>query len=304
MTLADQDPEPRVGIQALLDEGVHVAPDLASASGTSAIENPRIAGRDRRPAISRLFGSLVRTRVGRRFLFALLDDPATLSWMLHRLSNRGAATARFEPRLEPEGPGARGFEDCFWLFSSNALNHGLTRLEFDEGAYLFRLVRSLGEPRAAEIGRFRGGTTYLLALAGAHVVSVDLDLARQERFSVELASALKRAGLREQVEIVIADSGSYPVAPESFDLVFVDGDHSYEGARADFDHWWPALRPGGHLLFHDAVFAPHDSRLAVAEGVVRLARELETDERVERRPAPGSLAHFVKPTADAGGQDT
>jgi predicted O-methyltransferase YrrM len=36
------------------------------------------------------------------------------------------------------------------------------------------------------------------------------------------------------------------------DLVFVDGDHSKEGVRADWEAWSPHVRPGGHLVFHDA----------------------------------------------------
>ena len=36
------------------------------------------------------------------------------------------------------------------------------------------------------------------------------------------------------------------------DLVFVDGDHSSEGCREDWDVWHPHVRPGGAVAFHDA----------------------------------------------------
>jgi predicted O-methyltransferase YrrM len=36
------------------------------------------------------------------------------------------------------------------------------------------------------------------------------------------------------------------------DLVFVDGDHSEEGARADWDGWHRFVGPGGAVVFHDA----------------------------------------------------
>ena len=36
------------------------------------------------------------------------------------------------------------------------------------------------------------------------------------------------------------------------DLVFVDGDHSPEGCREDWDVWHPHVRPGGVVAFHDA----------------------------------------------------
>jgi predicted O-methyltransferase YrrM len=36
------------------------------------------------------------------------------------------------------------------------------------------------------------------------------------------------------------------------DLVFVDGDHSPEGCRGDWEAWHPHVRPGGAVAFHDA----------------------------------------------------
>jgi predicted O-methyltransferase YrrM len=36
------------------------------------------------------------------------------------------------------------------------------------------------------------------------------------------------------------------------DLVFIDGDHSPEGCREDWDVWHPHVRPGGAVAFHDA----------------------------------------------------
>ena len=36
------------------------------------------------------------------------------------------------------------------------------------------------------------------------------------------------------------------------DLVFVDGDHLEPGVRLDWACWSPHVRPGGHVLFHDA----------------------------------------------------
>lgn len=36
-----------------------------------------------------------------------------------------------------------------------------------------------------------------------------------------------------------------------FDLVFVDGDHTYENALADLRAWWPLVRPGGIMCGDD-----------------------------------------------------
>ena len=35
------------------------------------------------------------------------------------------------------------------------------------------------------------------------------------------------------------------------DFVFIDGEHSYEAAKADIETWWPKVRSGGILMGHD-----------------------------------------------------
>lgn len=40
--------------------------------------------------------------------------------------------------------------------------------------------------------------------------------------------------------------------PKEIDVLFIDGDHSYEGCKADIDSWYPYMKKGGVMLFHDA----------------------------------------------------
>lgn len=40
-------------------------------------------------------------------------------------------------------------------------------------------------------------------------------------------------------------------ADASLDLVYLDGDHSYDGVRSDIDAWLPKVRSGGILAGHD-----------------------------------------------------
>jgi hypothetical protein len=39
---------------------------------------------------------------------------------------------------------------------------------------------------------------------------------------------------------------------EDIDLIFIDGDHSYEGILKDFNRWEPFLKKGGLVLIHDS----------------------------------------------------
>lgn len=41
------------------------------------------------------------------------------------------------------------------------------------------------------------------------------------------------------------------VIDEKFDLIYVDGDHHYAAVKNDAEKWWPKLRMGGLMLFHD-----------------------------------------------------
>ena len=48
-----------------------------------------------------------------------------------------------------------------------------------------------------------------------------------------------------------------PQKAEAFDLVLVDGDHSYEGGMADLVNTWPLVRPGCCVVFHDILHPAH-----------------------------------------------
>lgn len=56
--------------------------------------------------------------------------------------------------------------------------------------------------------------------------------------------------------------------PNSVDLLFIDGDHSFEGTYADLGAWYPKLKPGGRLFGHDC--APESG---VRSGVEKFFRE-------------------------------
>ena len=62
-----------------------------------------------------------------------------------------------------------------------------------------------------------------------------------------------------------------------FDLVLVDGDHSYAGGMADMANCWPLIRPGGCLAFHDITHPAHPDLLdAFAVFVKERADEIQT----------------------------
>ena len=189
-----------------------------------------------------------------------------------------------------------GFEDLAFLFSSTILAHGIASLRFDEAAYLYRLVREAQPQTIVEIGRFRGGSTFVFAAALETGIVHSYDIAtRQGRSGAELdrrlADAIERYGLSERAQLHVEDSRIASPPAAAIDVLFVDGDHREESVWADIRHWTPLVRPGGHVLLHDAVDAP-DFAPPWAPGPARVAARI--DGELERREAAGSLAHFVR----------
>jgi len=238
----------------------------------------------------RLVLRFARSRVGFRTLSSVAQAEPQL--VIEALGPRVNGRARLSAvRSWPDR--LLGFEDLAFLFSSHQLHHAVISMAIDEAAYLFTLVRSLPQATIAEIGRSKGGSTLLLAVAGdSHVWSYDLHVkgTAGADSDEELRSVLERYDLADRVTLIVGDSRVAHPPPRACDLVLIDGDHSYEGVRADYERWRRLLRPRGHLLFHDAVEL---GELSVAhEGVAQLVSELERDPTVVNRGGTGTLAHF------------
>ena len=231
-------------------------------------------------------------------MWAMLRDPVVAGRLFHRFTlNVHWQWAGFDKQMPAHLRRVERFEDLWWLYSSNSLNHGISGLMLVESTYLFRLVSSLEAPNVAEIGRFKGGTTFLLAAAGARrVLSIEISEPIAGQFDPKVLKALDQVGLVDRVDLVIGDASTHPVSPGAFDLVYLDGDYSYEGTKAAFEHWRPALRPGGHLVMHNV--DRNDARAAFLQdrffGLWRLIDELDREPGLRRVPLPTEhLVHFV-----------
>lgn len=225
-----------------------------------------------RSRLRRATVALARTTLGTRLVHSILFDDADFDHV----------------REWPAG--IEGFEDLAFLFAQGHMTMGTAMLRIGEGAYLYRLARGLPLGAVAvEIGRFRGGSTFLLAAAlqdRGEVYSYELPRPPQEELDAALHAALRRYGLDRHTHLIPGDSRSAEPPPRRCDLVFVDGDHSYVGARADYERWRCFLVPGGHLLFHDSE----------AGGAAAVVAEIECDDAAffAARGCIASLAHLTR----------
>jgi len=138
-------------------------------------------------------------------------------------------------------------------------------LSRDAAMLLYGLAREVAEGCVVEVGSFRGRSTLALARGvehghGARVYAVEPHEPfvgpRGGEFGAEDRAAffrnMVRTGAYRQVRLlntsseVVAAGWKEPVA-----LLWLDGDHSYEGVRRDFDAWAPHLLLGCDLVLDD-----------------------------------------------------
>jgi predicted O-methyltransferase YrrM len=144
----------------------------------------------------------------------------------------------------------------------------------DEGRLLYDLA-SEADPAGCivEIGSWHGRSTIWLAAGakagrGATVVAIDPHAgtnlrAGGERTDGILRSNLARAGLADVVEVVVATSQDSAVGwSRPVSLLWVDGDHTYQGVRRDLELWLPFLTPDATVALHDTFVIAGPERVA------------------------------------------
>ncbi len=142
---------------------------------------------------------------------------------------------------------------------------------------LLELVKRIEARRVLEIGSWLGGgSTQALASTGANVFCLDhwqgspgVAGHREivERFDVLGTFMRNVAPVRERIRILVMDSAeaSQILADASFDLVFIDADHSYDATLRDIRGFASKVRPGGILCGHDCEGRPDDYGRALLE---------------------------------------
>ncbi|CAE8582258.1 unnamed protein product [Polarella glacialis] len=128
---------------------------------------------------------------------------------------------------------------------------------------LVQLLNRLLEDRwqkqlyVAEIGVGFGCTSACLLESIPHLQLTSIDPFttppwEQDHFA-NVRQRLRKYGVRSTLVQDFSDQAA-SVHTQALDLVFIDRDHSYEGAAADLRDWSPHVRPGGLVAGHDAAF--------------------------------------------------
>ena len=175
--------------------------------------------------------------------------------------------------------------------------------EFGLGMSLFSLAVTINASEIIEIGRFKGFST--LALASAlkfldigwqephkHKQRPDIDYAafeqpkKRQLYSIdpfptqEAKDRIEHSGVSDYVEFINQSSGKMDMKG-MVDLIFIDGDHSYQGCKNDVERFVPEnLRPGGYFILHD-YFGWYDQHGQNHSPIKKVVDELVTNGEYE-----------------------
>jgi cephalosporin hydroxylase len=143
------------------------------------------------------------------------------------------------------------FESVF-QFACDVLGPHQKRSEIER---LIEFAQARNPKTALEIGMAEAGTTFLLKerISSLNLLmGVDIHL-----HNVFILEAFNRRGCHlrffegdsssQQIKKGVVDS----LAGRKLDLLFIDGDHSYEGVKSDFENYKALVSEGGMIIFHD-----------------------------------------------------
>ena len=102
-----------------------------------------------------------------------------------------------------------------------------------------------------------------VAHPNAEIMSVDLPYDRWgEGYAVWRVPVYRRFARRQQTIHLFRGNSHTPemlervrkaLGNQPLDALFIDGDHSYEGVKMDFETYGPLVGKGGMIAFHDIV---------------------------------------------------
>ena len=77
--------------------------------------------------------------------------------------------------------------------------------------------------------------------------------------------------------------------PAGVDFLFIDGDHTYEGVKADFDMYSPLVRKGGLVALHDICLHPPEQNSHVDKFWAELRKKFPATSELVENPQQGGL---------------
>lgn len=229
--------------------------------------------------------------------------PVMRQWLRptwHRMQREWRESSWSAKPAEWEAQRSRAWQlkDFDQLLAAAGSDFGITQMPTEIRGLVERLQRMKARS-FIEIGTHKGGNSFLFGHAiPGNELGIGIDLCVQNAAKLKYFSRpgqayhplhgdSQTASMRDRARALVGD--------KPLDFLFIDGDHRYEGAKADFELYSPLVRPGGLIAFHD-ICPDHRTLYGKETGcyageVYRLWAELkarfETEELIENAGQDG-----------------
>lgn len=150
-----------------------------------------------------------------------------------------------------------------------------------------------------EIGLLDGGNTREMGLvASVPIYGIDPLIIDSMSDSLIGSEEAIRSNMSFYKEFYFYKDYSYNVVKKwkhEFDFIWIDGDHTYNAVRKDFEDWFPLLEDGGYIAFHDsAPVTSVESTHHGYEGPIKLVNELKNNNELKFIETQDSISLFKK----------
>lgn len=180
-----------------------------------------------------------------------------------------------------------------WVASKDLFPDMFPDVTFPDGILLkedahMLLEHARGKDLAVDFGTFLGLSASIMSMVCKKVVTIDI----YQAFSGYTYQQVQDLGLSKFANVVAIEGDANRVAAtfkDKVDLVFIDALHDYESVKSNYEAWFPHVKIGGELLFHDYQ-AIHCDVVALIQKVVM------KDSRVRVIDKKGTIIAFEKLT--------
>lgn len=126
-----------------------------------------------------------------------------------------------------------------------------------------------------EIGTLYGRSTSFMAVGAkesVRIYAIDCWEGPHYHRMIQAVEYFTKLDLMKKIKIIKGYSADVAKSFKgSIDMLYIDGDHAYESVKTDYKKWYPFLKKGGIIAFHDHI-------LPKFPGVVKFVSETASKE--------------------------
>lgn len=168
-----------------------------------------------------------------------------------------------------------------WEYTKNVYGS----FTISEARAMYEVVSKL--PRhsvVVEIGSYCGRSSSLIGQLAAEP-ELDLDFTCVDNFITswegkdveqEFRKNMIRPLVKFQLLTMSSRRASHLFDDEEVNVLFIDGDHTYEGAQADITLWLPKMDMSGTILFHDYNSSWDGVKKAVEDSTLHVSEVIDS----------------------------